>query len=393
MTEAETLEFPEWLKNREIWVCWAFDDAGRKRPRAPWHGHSYPCKWGKHCDDRPETDFELASQYANLREWELELLAPLPPDAADENLKIGVILPHEPPDPPLMLVDLDDVRDPETGEITEPAMDLIGELNAYASVSVSGRGVHCLVRAELPPRMGKFIELFDPDDPEIGQIELYDHARFAALTGQHLDRTPLDIPHRQEAINRIIEEYSTDDDPFAEPEFDPGDYEPADLGSGDRSSTSPYFTEPILGFSGPVYGERTSRGARGTHPVHGATDPGHADADSRNFNVDSSKNVWHCFAHDSGGGPLALVAVLENIIDCGECGDSRVSALDQLDDEEFLDVCLAARDKYGFSGEPPYRALVGIGRKLDLSMANEDEGILGRATFEMAHRIYDSMSY
>lgn len=51
----------------------------------------------------------------------------------------------------------------------------------------------------------------------------------------------------------------------------------------------------------------------GPHPV-----PSHGSTTGRNFWVNPSKNVWHCFRHDTGGGPLLWVAVEEAIIRCEE---------------------------------------------------------------------------
>jgi hypothetical protein len=52
----------------------------------------------------------------------------------------------------------------------------------------------------------------------------------------------------------------------------------------------------------------------GTHPQHGS-------ATGANFRVDTKNNTWHCFrnGHDSGGGPLQLLAVTQGLIKCEEC--------------------------------------------------------------------------
>jgi putative DNA primase/helicase len=52
----------------------------------------------------------------------------------------------------------------------------------------------------------------------------------------------------------------------------------------------------------------------GPHPLHGSTT-------GSNFHVNLEKNVWHCFraGHDSGGGPLELLAVLNGLIQCEDC--------------------------------------------------------------------------
>lgn len=51
----------------------------------------------------------------------------------------------------------------------------------------------------------------------------------------------------------------------------------------------------------------------GSHPTHGS-DTG------QNFWVNPSKNCWHCFRHQSGGGPLLWLAVETGIIRCAEAG-------------------------------------------------------------------------
>ena len=49
----------------------------------------------------------------------------------------------------------------------------------------------------------------------------------------------------------------------------------------------------------------------GSHPIHGSET-------GANFHVDTEKNVWYCFRHNNGGGPLELLAVLEKIVDCDD---------------------------------------------------------------------------
>jgi hypothetical protein len=51
----------------------------------------------------------------------------------------------------------------------------------------------------------------------------------------------------------------------------------------------------------------------GPHPVHGS-ETGH------NFWVNPSKNCWHCFRHESGGGPLLWLAVETKLVSCESAG-------------------------------------------------------------------------
>lgn len=50
---------------------------------------------------------------------------------------------------------------------------------------------------------------------------------------------------------------------------------------------------------------------QGSHPIHGSTT-------GANFCVNLSKNVWHCFRCNSGGGTLSWLAVREGLISCEE---------------------------------------------------------------------------
>ena len=70
---------------------------------------------------------------------------------------------------------------------------------------------------------------------------------------------------------------------------------------------------PITSISGFPWGlKETGRGEyQGSHPVHGS-DSG------TNFHINAEKNRWHCFRHQCGGGPLSLVALLNNVSECGE---------------------------------------------------------------------------
>lgn len=72
-----------------------------------------------------------------------------------------------------------------------------------------------------------------------------------------------------------------------------------------------------------------------SHPVHGSTN-------NNNFVVHPEKNVWHCFRCGSGGGAVALIAVLEGIIDCTEAGSGNLKG------DRFVETLKIAKEKYGF---------------------------------------------
>lgn len=72
----------------------------------------------------------------------------------------------------------------------------------------------------------------------------------------------------------------------------------------------------------------------GCHPIHGSSG-------GMNFWINSSKNSWHCFRCNSGGGVLSAIAVKEGIIDCSEArrgnlrGDKAIQSIEK------------AKEKYG----------------------------------------------
>ena len=71
------------------------------------------------------------------------------------------------------------------------------------------------------------------------------------------------------------------------------------------------------------------------HPVHGSTN-------KNNFVVSPDKNVWHCFRCGSGGGAVALIAILERVIDC------RQAVPGGLRGDKFTQTLKLAHEKYGF---------------------------------------------
>ncbi len=77
---------------------------------------------------------------------------------------------------------------------------------------------------------------------------------------------------------------------------------------------------------------------QGPHPIHGSET-------GINLSVDLSKNVWHCFRHDSGGSVLEWIAVSEGIIDCADAVPGTLRG------DKFWEVLEIAHEKYGLSKE------------------------------------------
>ncbi|RDZ39560.1 hypothetical protein C5B91_19430 [Haloferax sp. Atlit-10N] len=97
---------------------------------------------------------------------------------------------------PIVGVDLDDCRNPETGDVDDDAQDIIERLDSYTEISPSGTGYHVLIKGELLEGRNRR-----------GHIELYDTARFFTVTGDRVDDTPGHVKRRQDALEAIHREY------------------------------------------------------------------------------------------------------------------------------------------------------------------------------------------
>jgi len=172
---ADQTSLPETLCEREQWVCWKQtkrDGNTTKIPVTPGGG-------GFASSTDPETwaGFEIALEYAQTGK-------------ADG---VGFVFTNN---DPIVGVDLDDCRDPATGDVDSAAQDIIDRLDSYTEISPSGTGYHVLIEGELPEGRNRR-----------GHIELYDEARFFTVTGEHIDERPTHIARRQDALVAIHRQY------------------------------------------------------------------------------------------------------------------------------------------------------------------------------------------
>jgi len=166
---------PETLRERDQWVCWREEERDGKPTKIP----VTPEAGGFASATESETwaSFETALDYTET-------------EHADG---IGFVFTD---DDPIVGVDLDDCRDPETDDVDDAALDIIERLDSYTEVSPSGTGYHVLITGALPEGRNRR-----------GSVELYDTARFFTVTGDHVDRTPTRVARRQDALTAIHREY------------------------------------------------------------------------------------------------------------------------------------------------------------------------------------------
>ena len=395
--EASGHEFvPDALRNSDIWYVRHPDD---KTLRAPWAENQY-CggtlknalwKQSLESSERADTDYQTVQYWVDTHPDHLEVMDWGDFDPDTYTLAPAVLLPHEPDDPCISVIDLDDVRRPSTGEIHPDAARIIREADSWAEISQSGEGIHVFVHGSLPETHGNLVEPIS-DEPwvgdEIPKIEVYDHARVVAVTEQHVTGTPSVVNDADTLLDEIVETYGSRD---ASTEDVLEEREDTSRGgcSSDLSSsrdTSPYYsidTADVIQKAG-LDNDLTDagQGMRGSHPVHGSTT-------GTNFQLDDDGG-WYCYrgGHEAGGYGMHLAVVEVLNVGCDWADD-----LSQLSDTELLSVCLHIRDWGVVNGDekPPYAAVRGVLKEMDL-VDEQNHGEIPSGLYSTGRSVYDNNS-
>lgn len=263
------------LKQAPHWVCWTTENRGKddeltKVPRAPWNvDHTGPAS---------ATDPANGTTFAEANEW------------ADKmpGWRLGFAFYD---DGPFCGVDLDDCRDPETGDMTQQAMSIVRRVDSFTEVSPSGTGLHILCEADIGAGM--------KDQSE--HIELYDRERYFTVTGDHFPGSPTAINPRQGAVNQVIEDYDLESADSGLDEYEP------------RETTDEPATGAGFGEDHPFYNLRVTdlyrtvpAGENVEHPEHGSTT-------NANFKIADDGHTATCWraAHadpSNGAGGVGLAA-------------------------------------------------------------------------------------
>lgn len=162
---------PDELKQRPQWVTWRRETRDGKATKVPYRADGRT----RASTTDPATWSDYDTAYVAV---EIESLAD----------GIGYVFTT---DDPYVGIDLDDGISPE-----DRAM-ILDALNSYSETSVSGTGVHVIVRGDLNGHRRN----------RKGPIEIYQQGRYFVMTGQHVDGTPDTIEDRQEQLEQILERY------------------------------------------------------------------------------------------------------------------------------------------------------------------------------------------
>jgi hypothetical protein len=166
MTRPENI--PEEMRSLDRWVC-------------VWEGSKIPMRAFERkgaSSTRPETwsPFETALEALNAKYYD----------------ELGFVF----ADDGLVGIDIDCGFE-EDGSMTEVCREIIDWCDSYTEVSRSGRGVHIIVRADLP-FTGK---------NNLNGIEIYKSKRFFIITGDVIDDGHAEIEDAQEAVDKVVEKY------------------------------------------------------------------------------------------------------------------------------------------------------------------------------------------
>jgi putative DNA primase/helicase len=164
---------PAELRALDQWLLWREEDRDGKPTKVP-----YRCDGiGKASTTDPSTWSSYADAVAEL---ELRLHDLAGPQRVDG---IGFVFS---PEDPYVGVDLDRM-DADAGAI-------ILALDSYTEHSVSGRGAHVIVRANLNGHTRR----------RQGPLEIYSEGRYFVVTGEHMGGTPEAIEDRQEQLEAVL---------------------------------------------------------------------------------------------------------------------------------------------------------------------------------------------
>jgi len=196
------------------WLLWQ-DSDGRKVPRNPQWGRSdrddgYAFVGAKNPDAWLEFD--------SARDWidhdddlglAYYLTAPNRSDWDDDPNYQSVDPERDVPEEPHVgLLDFDDIRDSETGEVAPDAAALLEQLaGTFCEWSPSGTGAHALGGFRLPDGVQTLtIDLSSPEWPD-AELELYPGRRYTTITGDHIPGSASSTRDIQGIVGDILADF------------------------------------------------------------------------------------------------------------------------------------------------------------------------------------------
>lgn len=174
----DTEQIPDELKDLQQWVCWQLEETDKgttKVPKVAWSRKANASTTNSKTWTAFTTAFEHFSQ--------------------GHHNGVGFVFSAN---DPYCGIDLDSCRNPETGHIEQWAEDILKDLNSYSEVSQSGKGIHIIVKAELP---GTGTKKTLPGTEH--EVEIYNRDRYFCTTGRRLENYPAEVRECQDEVLKL----------------------------------------------------------------------------------------------------------------------------------------------------------------------------------------------
>jgi len=182
--------WPDGVWERRQWMCHR-----GKMPWAPWGDADDPAPCNEHGVPASECECDARWKWGwteHYRDGETARDAAMWASQAD-----GICFLQQ-ADDPFVLIDGDDVRCPETGNVHPGFKALLSHFGAtYTDVSTSGAGVHAMYRGDTPEDVTE--PVIDLDDEPWGsndeppKIEIYATRHVCVTTSRHVPEAPTDV--------------------------------------------------------------------------------------------------------------------------------------------------------------------------------------------------------
>lgn len=202
-------------------------------------------------------------------------------------------------DDDVMGIDLDDCRDPATGEVDEWAREIIDEVDTFWELSPSRTGFHGYVEAFIDGSDGKA----DVEGAE-GHIEMYSDNRYFTVTGDRISESGEYVKKELKPVNDVFERYYDEDD------------------SDNSDSTNVDVDITVHDVLDGNYPEEE----RIAHPIDR-----HGSSTGANFMIDEGGGTWRCWRDEVTGNALHLIGMQAGIISCEQHGNGNISNSDWKD--------------------------------------------------------------
>jgi putative DNA primase/helicase len=165
------------LRERKQWVCFKLEQRDRKQTKVPY-----------------QTNGHTRASTTDPTTWSTFDDAVIAATHGDGGDGVGYVFAD---DDPFVGIDLDACL-ADDGSLDPTAAAIVASLDSYTERSISGRGLHVLVKATLNGgrHRGRI-------DGRIG-FEVYGTERYFIVTGDSLTGAPTTIEHRQEQLDRTL---------------------------------------------------------------------------------------------------------------------------------------------------------------------------------------------